>query len=105
MNSSSRQTFPVMVVILLPEDWSPSFVEAIPAQRLLLNKLLAKGVVQSYSVSADRTKVWMVLNVEDDQFEVDAVLSKFPIFEFVEYSWEPLLFSNDSSSVMHFSLN
>ncbi|MFK8057955.1 MAG: hypothetical protein AB8F78_17645 [Saprospiraceae bacterium] len=94
-----------MVTFDLPEEWPTGLINAIPAQRLIVNKLLATGVIQSYSVSADRTKVWMVLVVEDDQFAVDQVISTFPILDFVEYQWEPLLFTNDSSSVLHYSLN
>ncbi len=105
MNSLSREKVPVMVTFDLPEVWTPNLAAVIPAQRLLINKLLAEGVVQSYSVSADRTKVWMVLTVDNDQYAVDEVISSFPILPYVDYSWEPLLFTNDSSSVMHFSLN
>ena len=105
MNSLIRQTVPVMVVFNLPEIWSPDFVQTIPAHRALINELLAEGVVQSYSISADRTKVWMVLTVENDQYAVEAVISKFPILDFVDYAWEPLLLTNDSSSLMQFSLN
>jgi len=94
-----------MVILDLPEVWPTGLMQAIPAQRLLVNKMLAEGVVQSYSVSADRTKVWMVLVVEDDQYAVDQIISSFPILAYVEYRWEPLLFTNDSSSVMHYSLN
>ena len=94
-----------MVILDLPKIWSQSFAETIPAQRQLINKLLAEGVVQSYSVSADRAKVWMVITVENNEFAVDTLVSGFPIFPYVDYSWEPLLFTNDSSSVMHFSLN
>jgi len=105
MNHTPQQSVPVMVIFDLPEVWSSDLVEAIPAQRLLINELLAQGVVQSYSISADRTKVWMVLTVENDQYAVDEVICKFPILDYVDYSWEPLLFTNDSSSLMHFSLN
>lgn len=105
MQPFSEMKVPVMVTFDLPEVWSPDLVNAIPAQRLIVNRLLATGVIQSYSVSADRTKVWMVLVVADDQFAVDEVISTFPIIDFVDYRWEPLLFTNDSSSVLHYSLN
>jgi len=105
MQPFSENRVPVMVTFNLPEVWPSGLVNAIPAQRLIVNKLLASGVIQSYSVSTERTKVWMVLVVEDDQFAVDQVVSSFPILTFIEYQWEPLLFTNDSSSVLHYSLN
>ena len=105
MDRNTEQKVPVMVIFDLPEFWPTGLQQAIPAQRVLINALLGKGVVQSYSISTDRTKVWMVLVVEDDQLAVDQVISTFPILPFVDYRWEPLLFTNDSSSVMHYSLN
>ncbi len=96
---------PVMVTLDLPADWPQALAEAIPAQRQLVNRLLAEGAIQSYSVSADRTKVWLVLVVEDTLSAVDEVMREFPVIAFAEYSWQPLLFTNDSSSVMHYSLN
>ena len=94
-----------MVTLDLPADWPRALAEAIPEQRALVNQLLAKGVIQSYSVSADRTKVWIVLVVDKAPGTVDALLRTFPVIDFADYAWEPLLFTNDSSSVMHYSLN
>ena len=105
MHHAPSDKIPVMVTMTLPADWPRALAEVIPAQREIVNRLLAEGVVQSYSVSADRTTVWMVMVVEDAVAAVDVVLSGFPIVEFAEYTWEPLLFTNDSSSVMHYSLN
>lgn len=105
MNKRSELKVPVMAIFDLPAVWPAGLVNAIPAQRMLVNKLLAKGIVKSYSVSADRTKVWMVLVVDDNQLAIDNIISGFPILPYVDYHWEPLLFTNDSSSVMQYSLN
>jgi len=94
-----------MVEFSLPEDWPQALAEAIPEQRKMVKELLAEGVIQSYSVSADRTQVWMVLIVDDTPGAVDTVLADFPILKFGSYTWQLLLFTNDSSSVMHYSLN
>ena len=101
----SANQIPVMVEFDLPEDWPRSLAEAIPEQRRIVNELLAEGTIQSYSVSADRTKVWMVLVVDDSLGAVDMLVNTFPIVEFGTYTYAPLLFTNDSSSVMHYSLN
>ena len=105
MHHLPSNKIPVMVTMTLPADWPRALAETIPAQRELVNKLLAEGVIQSYSVSADRTTVWLVLVVEDSAEAVDVVMADFPVLAFAEYGWEPLLFTNDSSSVMHYSLN
>lgn len=96
---------PVMVEMTLPDYWPRALAEAIPEQRRIVNELLAEGTIQSYSVSADRTRVWIVFVVDDDPAAVDALLADFPIVRFATYEWHPLLFTNDSSSVMHYSLN
>jgi len=74
MQNEAENKVPVMVIFDLPEVWPSELGLAIPAQRILVNRLLAEGVVQSYSVSADRTKVWMVLVVRNNQRAVDEVL-------------------------------
>jgi hypothetical protein len=96
---------PIMVIFDLPEDWPVALAAAIPEQRRMVNRMLAEGVIQSYSVSADRTKVWMVLVIEKSEQAVEDTLAGFPILAFATYRWEPLLLTNDSSSVMHYSLN
>lgn len=101
----SDSQIPVMVELSLPEDWPRALAEAIPEQRRIVNELLASGTIQSYSVSADRTRVWMVFVVDDAPGAVADVLADFPIMAFATYEWQPLLFTNDSSSVMHYSLN
>ncbi len=94
-----------MVEIRLPEDWPRALAELIPEQRKIVQRLLAEGTVQSYSVSADRTHVWMVLVVNEAPRGVEEIMNTFPILTFGSYTWQPLLFTNDSSSVMHYSLN
>ena len=96
---------PVMVELSLPDDWPRALAEAIPEQRRIVNELLARGTIQSYSVSSDRTRVWMVFVVDGEPGAVEALLADFPILAFATYRWHPLLFTNDSSSVMHYSLN
>ena len=105
MHHVPADKIPVMVTMTLPADWPRALAEAIPAQREMVNRLLAEGVIQSYSVSADRTTVWLVLVVEERPGAVEGAMAGFPVLEFAEYTWEPLLFTNDSSSVMHYSLN
>ena len=101
----SQSKVPVMVLITLPDPWPVELMAAIPAQRKHTQTLLAEGVVQSYSVSADRTQVWMVVVLDDADVSVHRLVADFPIEPFVTYTYEPLMFTNDSSSVMHYSLN
>ena len=95
----------MMITFRLPADWPAALLEVIPEQRAQVHKLLAEGVIQSYSVSADRQTVWMVVVVDDQDGSVDELLADFPIMRFARVRWQPLLFTSDSSSVMHYSLN
>ena len=103
--SVSETQIPVMVEFELPDSWPRALAEAIPRQRRIVNELLAGGTIQSYSVSADRTRVWMVIVVEGHPSAVEEIVDDFPITRFGSYTWQPLLMTNDSSSVMHYSLN
>lgn len=94
-----------MVTLELPRRWTLDFANLIPAQRRLINELLGEGVVTSYSVAADRTQVWMVVVVDDRPDAVEEVIDRFPIAPYIDYRYEPLLFTNDTSSVLTYSLN
>lgn len=96
---------PVMVQFRLPSNWPEELAAIIPQQRAIVNRLLAEGTIQSYSVSSDRTTVWMVIVVEDRPGSVEDLIDEFPIVDFGSYTYENLLFTNDSSSIMHYSLN
>lgn len=94
-----------MIEMELPIPWPAELVDAIPAQRKHTQRLLAEGTVRSYSVSADRSKVWMVVVVENANAAVDELLADFPMRPYIDYRSEMLMFTNDASSVMHYSLN
>lgn len=60
-------------------------MKLIPKQRQMIVHLLNKGTLASFSLSADRTKAWMVVRVKDEE-KVHELLEKFPMYDYFEYS-------------------
>lgn len=81
-------------------------MNVVPAHRQHINNLFAEGRLLSYSVSAQRTMIWCVLNAEDEQ-EALEMFSRFPLHPyFTDISCTALLFHNTiPSSLPEISLN
>ena len=81
-----------MVEVQLPYAPSPEFFALIPAQRSKIAELMTQRKFLSYTVSADRLKLWIVMNAKDI---VDAkeVLSQQPMNQYFTYtSFRELMF-------------
>lgn len=66
----------------------------IPVHREFINKLFAEGRILTYSVSANRTMIWCVINAEEEQEALQMVFA-FPLYPFfLEITCHPLLFHN-----------
>lgn len=78
--------------IILPE-FTEEFFELVPAQREFINSSMAKGQIRSYSLAADRSKLWVVFNTRSEA-EMLRLLKRFPIIDWVSYTTFPLMFHN-----------
>ena len=67
-----------MIVIALPIEKSEDYISLIPEQRTIVEVMIKKGIVAAYSLAADRTTLWTVINAETEQEAID-LLSKFPL--------------------------
>ena len=56
-----------MIKISLPAYLSHELIELIPAQRAHIDKLLQENTVLSYTLAADRSKLWVVLSAKTAQ--------------------------------------
>ena len=94
-----------MVDIELPGTITDEFASLIPFQRARVNILMFEGKILSYSLSTDRSRLWVVVNAatEDD---AHSIIASFPIFHFVQVRIQELMFHN-SVRLLHpeFSLN
>lgn len=87
-----------LVEIFLPE-FTEEFFELVPAQREYIDKCLSRGSIRSYSLSADRSKLWVVF-ISKDEPEMMKTLRRFPIIKWINYKTYPLMFHNSMEMMM-----
>lgn len=93
-----------LVEIYLPE-FTEEFFELVPAQREYIDKCMSKGSIRSYSLAADRSKLWVVFAAATEM-EMLRTLKKFPIIDWINYKSYPLMFHNSMElSLPAISLN
>ena len=80
-----------MLDIDLPEYFDSDFIALIPEQRAHINSLMKKGVIRSYSLAMDRTKLWVIMHVTSEQ-EVQEVFEEFPLYDYMDGDIRPLMF-------------
>ncbi|MFN8288391.1 MAG: hypothetical protein U0V74_16660 [Chitinophagales bacterium] len=79
-----------MVEIELPAFMGPDFMELIPKQREYVNTMFDKGTITGYSLTADRSKLWVSV-AADSMAEVDGIIRKFPILRYITYNIHELM--------------
>lgn len=80
-----------LVHIRLPEIFSTRFMAMIPKHRALVNELLEKRVMLSYSLDMERQNVWAFFEAKSEE-EVMDILSTFPIIKDVKVKIHELAF-------------
>jgi Muconolactone delta-isomerase len=98
----NNRTF--MVEFELPEVLSETFISTIPRHRFMVNKMLAEGVIQAYSLALDRSRLWVIMRAESET-ALRGQIDRLPLAEYMRPHIAELMFHNTASAVMHFSLN
>jgi muconolactone delta-isomerase len=93
-----------MVDIELPDKIGYDFIQLIPEQRAYIDKLLEKGVIKNYSLSADRSRLWAVIE-GNSLDEVKNVVRSFPLFSYIKYKIHNLLFHESNINIPQLWLN
>jgi len=93
-----------MIEMDLPIVMSEKFLSLIPKQRDQINKLLARGKVKSYTLSLDRSKLWIIAVAEDETKLVE-MLDTLPLASYMIPEITELMFHNSQEQVLQFSLN
>lgn len=88
-----------LVHITLPEVFNANFYSLIPKQREVINDLLLKRVLLSYSLDMERKNVWVFIAANSER-EVMDVLSTFPIIKYVKISIHELAFYDSANLVL-----
>ncbi len=93
-----------MIEFDLPEVLAPEFLALLPTQRLKVDELMLAGIIQSYSLSMNRAKLWIIM-VADSEFEVLQLISELPLSNFMIPSITPLMFHHSVKATTAVSLN
>jgi hypothetical protein len=93
-----------MIDIELPKTMSEDLIELIPLQRRFVDRMMKKGIITSYSLSFDRTKLWVVVSA-DNLIDVKRLVGSFPIFCHIKFKINILLFHEVNNQVPQFWLN
>jgi muconolactone delta-isomerase len=80
-----------MVVIDFPRQIGTEFMALIPQQRARADELLNTGVITSYILSLDRSKLWVTMNAESDE-DVARIVDTFPLRKFMRADILPIAF-------------
>ena len=74
-----------------PVTATEEFVALIPAQWEKVTKLMRAGVIASYSLALDRSKLWVVFSA-DSETEAMQLLGGLPLTRFMRTELSPLAF-------------
>lgn len=86
-----------MIIIKLPHQMTEDFIRLIPKQRSHINKLMDKGKIVHYSLSMDRSTVWVTMQAVSEQ-EVMDILATFPLIAYMKPVIHELAFHNAVSN-------
>lgn len=79
-----------MVEVKLPYEPTQEFFALIPAQRAMVIDLLTKRKFLSYTLAADRSKVWIVM-VASTETEARELLEQQPMDKYFSYTFTQLM--------------
>ncbi|WP_139921483.1 hypothetical protein [Hymenobacter sp. DG01] len=95
-----------VVTLRLPDFFDEDFLALIPRHRAFITSLIEENIVESYAISADRTRGWVTINGLNAA-TVKAVVEQFPLYRFfreVEID-ELFVFDSAASRFPRISLN
>lgn len=93
-----------MVEIKFEKRDIPEIMPLVPQQQKRIDELMQKNKVASYVLSLERSKLWMIVNENDENAVVD-LLETLPIYEWIEFDLYGLTFNNQVVGMPAISLN
>lgn len=88
-----------MIIVTLPEVFSPRFMSLISDQRLTVAELMQEGVILTYALAGDRSKLWITM-AADSEAEVLQHISRFPLARYMKSEIIELMFQHSASFVL-----
>lgn len=93
-----------MVEIKFQKQDFPEIMPLVPEQQSRVNDLMQRNKISSYVLSLERSKLWMVVN-EDNEDTVFELLQTLPLFEYFQFDIYSLTFNNQVVAMPAISLN
>lgn len=87
-----------MIELALPNPITAEFMELIPKNLEVTNQLLSEGKIQYYTVSLERSKVWMVVQAETE-FEAQSILAELPLSLYMTPTFFPTTFHQNTNNI------
>jgi len=69
--------------IELIDSFSKNFTQYIPEQRKKVDELMNAGLIVSYGLAIDRSKIWVVFEAKSLEHVYD-LLRSFPLYDFMK---------------------
>jgi hypothetical protein len=88
-----------MVSITMPDFKDGEFLSLIPKERRHIESLMEKGVISTYTLSADRTRLWVTVNAESPEGARE-IADAFPLRKFMAVEIIELTFHHSASITM-----
>ena len=86
-----------VVSIALPDAYDEDFMALIPRHRAFINRLLSEKIIETYAISADRSRGWVTMNGANAA-AVRALVEQFPLARYFQRIEIDELFIYDSIS-------
>lgn len=93
-----------MVEFEILNQFDVEFLQLIPEQRNVVNSLFQEGVLMSYSLNVERTRLWAIFHV-DNESKLIHLIDSFPLSRFMSYEYCELMFHNSLHLIPSISLN
>jgi muconolactone delta-isomerase len=85
-----------MVTIAMPEYKDNEFLSLIPKERHHIDGLMEHGVVNTYTLSATRARLWVTVNAESME-SVREIVDEFPLRKFMAVEITELTFHHTAA--------
>ena len=79
------KTFQANIKFDFPED----FMNYVPEHRTYINMLINTNVIESYAVSMETHRSWIIINAESKE-QLEQILSKSSLYKFWTYEIDEL---------------
>ena len=94
-----------MVDFTLPTDLPEEFVNKIPQQRSMVNRLLTEGKILNYALSLENSKLWVVFAAASEA-DLMEMVQRLPLTRYMKVRINELTFFNSHNAfIPAFSVN